>query len=62
MTKCASTSLTDDDRIALEANRLCNNDYVVPWKRTQAFLLLDAKENPETISQILDIGRTVLTE
>ena len=62
MTRCASISLLDDSRIALEANRPCNNDYVLAWKRAQAFFLLDAKEDPETIYQTLSIDQTDLAE
>ena len=62
MTRCASISLLDDGRIALEANRPCNNDYVLAWNRAQAFFLLDAKEDPETIYQTLSIDQTDLAE
>ena len=62
MTKCASALLPDADRVALEANRLCNNDYVLAWKRTQAFLLLDAKEDPEIIFRMFNIDPSDLTE
>ena len=62
MRKCPSISLPDADRVALEANHACHSDYVLAWKRTQAFLLLDAKEDPETICRMFNIDATVLTE
>ena len=62
MRKCPSISLPDADRVALEANHACHSDYVLAWKRTQAFLLLDANEDPETICRMFNIDATVLTE
>ena len=62
MRKCPSISLPDADRVALEANHACHSDYVLAWKRTQAFLLLDAKEDPETICRMFNMDATVLTE
>jgi putative oxidoreductase len=57
-----TVSLSDDQRIALEA--LCRRRKVdaLVWKRARAFLLLDAGEDAETVCRILDIGPTVLTE
>ena len=57
-----TVSLSDEQRIALEA--LCRRrkaDALV-WKRARAFLLLDAGEDAGTVCRILDIGPTVLTE
>ena len=62
MTKCSSISLSDDHRGALEANRACHGDEILAWKRTQAFILLDEKADPETICWTLNIDPTVLTE
>ena len=62
MTKCSSISLSDDHRAALEANRACHGDEILAWKRTQAFILLDEKADPETICWTLNIDPTVLTE
>ena len=62
MTKCSSISLSDDHRAALEANRACHGDEVLAWKRTQASILLDKNEDPETICRTLNIDPTVLTE
>ena len=62
MKKRTSVSLPDDDIVSLEANRPCNNDYVLAWKRAQAFILLSAKEDPETICRMFNIDLTVLTE
>ena len=62
MTKCSSISLSDDHRVALEANRACHGDEVLAWKRAQAFILLDKNEDPETICRTLNIDPTVLTE
>ena len=57
-----TVSLSDDQRIALEA--LCRRRKVdaLVWKRARAFLLLDAGEDAGTVCRILDIGPTVLTE
>ena len=58
----ASISLSDDQRA--ETNAICRRRKVgaQTWKRARAIDLLDAGVLPETICQILDIGRTVLTE
>ena len=58
----ASISLTDDQRADTKA--ICRRRKVdaLVWKRAQAITLLDAKKNPKTIRQVLDLGRTVLTE
>ena len=55
-------SLTDEQRIALEA--ICRPRKVdaLVWKRARAFLLLDAGYDPALVCEILDIGPTVLTE
>jgi hypothetical protein len=57
-----TVSLSDEQRIALEA--LCRRRKVdaLVWKRARAFLLLDAGEDAGTVCRILDIGPTVLTE
>jgi hypothetical protein len=57
-----TASLSDEQRIALEA--LCRRRKVdaLVWKRARAFLLLDAGEDAGTVCRILDIGPTVLTE
>jgi hypothetical protein len=57
-----TVSLSDEQRIALEA--LCRRRKVdaLVWKRARAFLLLDAGEDAATVCRILDIGPTVLTE
>jgi hypothetical protein len=57
-----TVSLSDEQRIALEA--LCRRRKVdaLVWKRARAFLLLDAGEDAGTVCRILDIGSTVLTE
>ena len=62
MTKCTSVSLPDDDLVALEANRPCNNDCVLAWKRAQAFILIGAKKDPEAICRMLNIDPSDLTE
>ena len=58
----ASISLSDDQRA--EVKTICRRRKVgaLTWKRARAIGLLDAGVEPETICQILDIGRTVLTE
>ena len=57
-----TVSLSDEQRIALEA--LCRRRKVdaLVWKRARAFLLLDTGEDALTVCRILDIGPTVLTE
>jgi transposase len=57
-----TVSLSDEQRIALEA--LCRRRKVdaLVWKPARAFLLLDAGEDAETVCRILDISPTVLTE
>jgi DNA-directed RNA polymerase subunit F len=57
-----TVSLSDEQRIALEA--LCRRRKVdaLVCKRARAFLLLDAGEDARTVCRILDIGPTVLTE
>ena len=57
-----TVSLSDEQRIALEA--LCRRRKVdaLVWKRARAFLLLEAGEDAGTVCRILDIGPTVLTE
>ena len=57
-----AVSLSDEQRVALEA--LCRRRKVdaLVWKRARAFLLLDAGEDASTVCRILDIGPTVLTE
>ena len=57
-----TVSLSNEQRIALEA--LCRRRKVdaLVWKRARAFLLLDAGEDAGTVCRILDIGPTVLTE
>ena len=57
-----TVSLSDEQRIALEA--LCRRRKVdaLVWKRARAFLLLDAGEDAGTVCRILDIGPAVLTE
>ena len=62
MTKCSSISPSNDHRAALEANCACNCDDVLAWKRAQAFILLDEKEDRETICRTLNIDPTELTE
>ena len=62
MKKCTCVSLPDDDLFALEANRPCNNDYVLAWKRAQPFLLLGAIEDPEAICRMFNIDPSELTE
>ena len=52
MKKCTSVSLAGDNIVALKANLPCNSDYVLAWKRAQAFLLLGAKEDPEAICRM----------
>lgn len=61
MPNCVS-SLSDEERSALEA--LCRRRKVeaLVWKRARAFLLLDAGEDVDTVCRTLDIGPTVLTE
>ena len=58
----ASISLTDDQRADIKANCRRRKIDALVWKRAQAITLLDAKKDPKTIFQVLDIGRTVLTE
>jgi len=57
-----TVSLSNEQRITLEA--LCRRRKVdaLVWKRARAFLLLDAGEDAGTVCRILDIGPTVLTE
>ena len=57
-----SISPTDDQRA--DANAICHHRKVdaLVWKRAPAINLLDAGVDPDTTCQILDIGRTVLTE
>jgi len=57
-----AVSLTDEQRVALEA--VCRRRKVdaLVWKRARAFLLLDAGEDAGTVCRILDIGPSVLTE
>ena len=57
-----SITLTEDQRAALE--KLCRRREVdaLVWKRTRAFILLDAGVDAPTICFNLDIGPTVLTE
>ena len=57
-----SVTLTDEQRIALEA--ICRRRKVdaLVWKRARAFLLLDADYDAKTVCEVLDIGPTVLTE
>ena len=62
MKKCTSVSLVGDNIVALEANLPCNSDYVLAWKRAQAFLLLGAKEDPEAICRMFNIDPSDLTE
>ena len=62
MTKCSSISLSDDHRAALEANPARHGDDALAWKRVQALILLDEKEDPETICRMFNIDPTVLTE
>ena len=62
MTKCSSILPSDDHRAALEANRPCHDEDILTWKRAQAFILLDEKEDPETICRMFNIDPTVLTE
>ena len=47
-----------------ETNAICLRPKVdnVIWKRAQAIILLDAKEDPETICRMFNIDLTVLTE
>ena len=58
----ASISLTDDQRADIKAIFRRRKVDALVWKRAQAITLLDAKKDPKTICQVLDIGRTVLTE
>ena len=55
-------SLSQEQRVALEA--ICRRRKVdaLVWKRARAFLLLDAGEEVGTVCRILDIGPSVLTE
>ena len=62
MTKCSSISLSDDHRAALEANCACHDDEFLTWKRAQAFILLNIKEDSETICRTFNIDPIVLTE
>ena len=57
-----TVSLSDEQRMALEA--ICRRRKVdaLVWKRARAFLLLDAGEDTGTVCRILDIGPTVLRE
>ena len=57
-----SISLTDDQRTKPKATRRRRKVGALTWKRARAIDLLDAGVDPETICQILDIGRTVQTE
>jgi hypothetical protein len=63
MNKSSKTlSLTDEQRLALEA--ICRRRKVdaLVWKRTRAFILLDAGYDTALVCEILDTGPTVLTE
>ena len=57
-----TVSLTDEQRVALEA--VCRRRKVdaLVWKRARAFLLLDAGYDAKLVCEILDIGPTVLPE
>jgi len=55
-------SLSDEQRVALEAICRRRKGDALIWKRARAFLLLDAGEDARTVCRILDIGPTVLTE
>ena len=54
--------MSDDQRA--ETNAICRRPKVgaLTWKQARAIELLDAGVDPETICQILNIGRTVLAE
>ena len=62
MTKCSSISPSNDHRAALEANRPCHDDEFLTWKRAQASILLNKKEDFGTICRMFNIDPTVLTE
>ena len=55
-------TMSDDERAGIE--KICRRRKIdaLSWKRAQAIILLDKKEDPETICLMLGIGRTVLTE
>ena len=57
-----SISLSAEQRA--ETNAICLRPKVdkVIWRRAQAIILLDAKEDPETICRMFNIDLTVLTE
>ena len=57
-----SISLTNDQRTKTKAICLRRKVDALAWKRARTIDLLDAGVDPKTICQILDIGRTVLTE
>ena len=62
MPNFAPISLTDGERAMLEA--ICRRRKIeVPvWKQARAFILLDTREDPDTVCQILDIGLSVVME
>ena len=55
-------TMSDDERAGIKKICRCRKIDALSWKRAQAIILLDKKEDPETICLMLDIGRTVLTE
>ena len=55
-------SLTNDVGTALEENRSCHNVDSPVWQRMRAIILLDAKEEPETIDRMFIIDLTVFAE
>jgi hypothetical protein len=55
-------TLTEEQRSALEAICRPRKADALLWKRARAFRLLDARYDPKSICEILDIGPTVLTE
>ena len=57
-----SISLSAEQRA--ESNAICLRPKIgnVIWKRAQAILLLDVKEDPDTICRMFNIDLTILTE
>ena len=55
-------TLTEGERSGLQAICRRREDDSLVWKRSWAFLLLDADYDAKTICEILDIGLTVLPE
>ena len=57
-----SVTLSENQRSTLQTSYRRRKVDALVWKRTRAFLLLDAGYDAQTICEILDIGLTVMTQ